>query len=684
MFSKERHSNRSPPTSPSRSALKLRGENLTNPLVISEYIDQYKSQANYITHLDISHSITNSATLKHFCIVLGQIRTLIAVECNLSHIDEDTPWPPYLRSIDFSRNRLTSLPQSLSNLLELTELNLSGNLITKLDSSLLVLPRLQKIHLLNNPIQNVPKSVCREGLMHLRQYFQVSPLPSKGSVGSADRMTSYLSSFIDSDTLVQQWPQFDHNAIPDGYTKAVCSYLYQVYVAEGCNFEIAVEIVKDVSLYPKVKANELLISPVVHISPNGAQFSESEPAIIVVDHCTKPSTSSPINILPLYSNTSFDQCPHWENLSTKDPPKIFQDCVMFSATHFSLFAVVASVPYPSKSIIVSPEEESLLLMQELPGFRILIPSHSVAVPTTINTTVYYSDPPYGIEMSAASACIGVEPSGIRFESPLTVSIPIPHFNEIKKLLPNASLQLYHSSGDEMNKDSLQWELAQDQHHEITTENDTTIVTFETTHFTLMEWIWTVGQGALCSLYKLSLGASNTYKYLTNRSQFVSVRCQVFMTRPSTNLSFGLAVCVFKFGEPLQELSNYPWLVSDSGPKGVDLRVGELRVALKGHFTANKDMNEGLEVNKTLVNFNGDDFCVRMDFALKLLLGDGITLPLNDGQILGKITFTQMNGDRPTVISFNMIKVILMHALKTYQWCETNRGYSYLSELNAGL
>ena len=674
--------------------LKLRRNNFADPLLISTIIDQCGSQASHITHLDISYSITTSTTLKHFCSGLGRIKTLIAVECNLSHIEEDTAWPQCLQSIDFSRNKLTRLPQNLSSLLQLTELNLSGNLLAELDSSLLMLPKLQKLHLLNNPIQNVPKSICREGVKDLREFFKVTPLrtpsPEKmhelrdkidlrryalhnqGSVDSAYEShrkasststcysTSVRFSFSDAESIgsvEEEWPQFELDTLPDGYNEAVHSRLCQIYLPDGCDIQIAIKIVKDISLHPKVKWNELLITPVVRISPHGAKFSDSKPAIIVLNHCTKPSTTSSINILPLCSSTRLDQCPHWKQVSTETSPSIFQDCVMFTTTHFSLFAVVASVSYPTKSIVISPNDENLLVIQELPGFRIQIPQYSVSIPMIINATAYYSDPPYAIEAlqaSPASTCIGVEPHGIQFETPVVVSMPIPHFNEIKEKLPNANLQLYYSSNGETEGNSFKWEPFQDQHYELSTENDTTIATFETIHFSLFEFIWTVGQDAL---NKIGLGASNAYKYLTGRKQFISVRWQAFMTPPLSNLSFGLAVCVYKFGEPLKELSNYPWLVGDSGPKRVYLRIGELKVSLQGHFSASQDMNESLEHGTTIVDFKGDDFCARMDFALRL--SDGVTLPLQDGQILGKLTFTQMNGDRPTVMSYNLIKVCMV-------------------------
>ncbi len=88
-----------------------------------------------------------------------------------------------------------------------------------------------------------------------------------------------------------------------------------------------------------------------------------------------------------------------------------------------------------------------------------------------------------------------------------------------------------------------------------------------------------------------------------------------MTPPLRDLSFGLAVCVYKFGEPLKRLSNYPWLVGEDS-KGVSLQVGELGINIQGNFTANQEVGESLDRTTTVVDFTGEDFVVRFDFALK--------------------------------------------------------------------
>ncbi len=663
--------------------LRLRHIDLTAPPnTIYDIFIQCGAQTSYITYLDISYSITESTTLKILCTGLTQLHTLIAVECGLSHIAEDTPWPSCLRSIDLSRNQLNSLPLNLCELLELTELNLSGNAITELNPSLLALPKLTKIRLLNNPIRNVPKNICRDGIRGLRQFFKVTPrsipnldkkhpdfrryaLHNQASTDSGyesrQRSSSQCSasSFSDIDSVgsvEEEWPLFGHGCLPAGYSEAVqLSNLCQVYLPDGCDFEIMIDTVKDLSLYPKVSSNELLISPVVRISPHGIKFPQDKSAIIVLSHCTKPmDTAQQQRIVPLCSDTGMNLYPNWTELSLSATPKMFKDCVMFTTTHFSLFAVLASIPYPSKSIVALPNEYNLLEIQEIEGLRIEFLPNSVASPTRVDATVYYTDLPYAIansELSPATACLGVEPHGLLFNRPVRVSVPVPHFTKIKQLFPAASIQLYHAPHNNTGNGQLKWKLAENQYYEIAAVNGVTVISFKTAHFSLFDFVWNI---SVDTLQKFGLGASYVYKHLTGRrARSVSVKWQAFMTPPLRDLSFGLALCVHKFGEPLKGLSNYPWLVGEDS-KGVSLQVGELGISLQGHFTANQEVGESLDRTTTVVDFTGEDFVVRFDFALKL--SDQLCLPMEDGQFLGKLKFSQTNSDRQNLASYNLHKV----------------------------
>lgn len=670
--------NQTSPGSKNNRCLRLRQINLRDSRTLIDIISQCGAHASQITHLDISYSVTDSSTLKTFCSHLTQLQVLIAVECGLLSIDEDTPWPTSLQTINFSRNQLSSLPSNFFELFELTELNLSGNIITELNPSLLSLSKLQKIHLLNNPIKNAPKSVCREGVKKLRQFFNVVPRPApmdalarktldlrrlvlhnRGSIDSGyesrqrtSSSYSSTSSFSDVDSIdsLEEWPVFREDNIPDGYTKAMkLSDLCQVYLPEGSDFKISIKIVKDLSFHPKTSFNNLIVSPVIRISPHGVQFTHDKPAIIVLNHCTKPTDSSQqLKVIPLCSDTKPTELPHWTELTTSDSPQIFNDCVMFTTTHFSMFTVIASTTFPSKSIIVSPNAYNLFEMQEIEGFKMEIPPKCVLSPIEVSTTVYYTDSNYtpaSPEHSPATACIGVEPHCVQFHHPVKVSIPLPHYNEIKQLLPNATIKLYHAPHHNTYNGKLKWELAENKQYEIVTENGMTIVSFETTHFSLFDFVWNIGQG---TLNKFGLGASYVYKHLTQtgHAATLTVQWQAFMTPPLRDLSFGLALCVYKFGEPLKELSNFPWLVGEG--KELLLRIGELKVSLHGHFKANKDVNESLD---RVFNFSGEDFSVRFDFALKL--SEQLSLPLENGQFLGKLKIAQANGK---TANYNLHKV----------------------------
>ncbi len=673
--------NQTSPGVKSNHYLRLRQINLTAPSILHDILEQCGPQASQVTHLDISYSMTNSFTLKILCSGLTQLQVLIAVECGLSCIVEDTPWPSTLQSIDFSRNQITRLPPNVYELFELTELNLSGNSISELDPSLLALSKLQKLHLLNNPIKNAPKSICREGVKELRQFFKVSPRPvlaniarkpldlrrfvlhNRGSIDSGyeswQRTSSCgsASSFSDVDSInsVEDWPPFEEDSLPNGYTQAVkLSSLCQVYLPEGYDCEISIETVKDLSFHPQSSTNNLIISPVIRISPHGVQFPAEQPAIIVLGHCTQPPDSPhhQLRVTPLCSDTGPTDLPHWTELSTSETPQIFNDRVLFTTTHFSLFTVMAAVfSYPSQSILVSPNEYNLLEVQEIEGLKIEFPPSSVHSPSHISATAYFTDSsftPVGPELSPATVCIGVEPHGLQFDLPVRVSLPLPHYTDIKHLLPNATLQLYHASHHNTYNGQIKWELVENKQYTINTQNGVTVISFETNHFSLFDFVWNVGQATLS---KFGLGASYVYRHLIQSDQAatLSVQWQAFMTPPLRDLSFGLALCVYKFGEPLKGLSNFPWLVSEG--KGVSLRIGELEISLQGHFVANQDVSETLDRTTSVVNFTGEDFSVRFDFALKL--NEQLSLPLEDGQFLGKLNFIQAN--RKTA-SYNLHKV----------------------------
>ena len=712
--------------SPSRPPLTLSRVNLLPthqdlPLIIT----QFQPHCAHITALDCSFCILDKSSVSTLCNGLVNLKSLKIVDCGVQEFDFSTPWPKYLRFVDFSRNQLTECPQGLPSLVYLRTLNLSGNLIRELDPSLLKLPLLEKLHLLKNPLQNVPKHICREGVTKMRDYFKtdILPLPSQQDLDatsidkntqpisrkssnssisvytercqdlrrfllcqqgsfdsgyeSSNRCRSTSGSSIDyiseSDNTVVvdsiQWPFFDNYQLPKGYAPVAETTQCRVYLPGDCKDEVSVKLVKDLSLYPAVQPNELLITPVVNITPHGRKFSPEAPAVVVLPHCTKPSScnsngyeSTAQELIPMYSDSGLNQPPVWGKLDGESDCEIFDNCVLFKTTHFSLFAVVSVLPYPTASISIGPNYGGLLTIPELPGFEVNLPP-TLGDTITVTATVYYDDAPYNIESNEhalASPCIALEPHGAQFNSPVQVSLPIPNYTEILSHFPDAKLELWYATPG-MGMESLEpdnWKPFQnDDNISIAQRGDNHVLIFTTSHFSFWETLWDIGRRAL---QKIGLGANISDP---TRTRYVSVRIQAFMSQPiglriggvADIQTFGLLVAVYKFGTPLSHLSNYPWSLLDTGSKRVYVQLGPLEVSIQGCFSAleYEDPSSPLTRVTELIEFNGDDFCQRFEFALRLEAG----CEIQEGMLMGKLRFRQWRGLTPVNQNYNlMVKV----------------------------
>ena len=677
-------------TPASGASLQLRRLHLSPALpVLAGALQQCAPHAAHIVSLDLSYSILEEGTVVALCSELKALEAFIAVNCSLAGLMPDIPWPRRLRVFDLSRNDLTEFPPGVDALLHLEKLNLSGNRITSVDPAILRLPKLKQLYLLKNPIENIPKAICRGGIGQMREYFNVELLPMpdpeagcnatkrrrisssrQGNLSRLLRKTESTESGYDSgarlfstsssgslntndfDPDPDPWPKFHPSRLPQGYTDA-CSegQLCHIYLPEGCRDRVSVEIVKDLSLHPPVRPNELLITPVVRITPHGLTFANDTPAIVVLSHCTGPSACHQ-RLVPLCSSTDLCQPPRWTRVTETSGPRaagceIFQDCVMFPTTHFSLFAVLSVMPYPTAITQIEPSLGGILSIPDLPGFQVSIPPDSMDLPTSVQATVYYADRPYHNHQDSpfalASACFGLEPHGMEFRKPIKITIPIPDFNSIQTAFnDSASLQLWHSPF--IPEDAFYWEPIENA--PISIHGQT--ATFSVTHFSFFKLLW-----ALCrdTLQRLGYGASLVYSQLSSRTRYVSVRCQVFMSVPLPDMTFGLLVMVYKFGDPLKELSNYKWPLADTGDKHVFLRTGEISLTLSGHFEPRGEFGETSLSRCAVIDFTGEDFCLRFEFALRLR---ELQLPLLDHQVIGKLCVGHNDGVTP--IELNLIKV----------------------------
>ena len=667
------------------SSLSLRNINLAPSL--PAILHQCKPHASHITSLDVSYSIVDGSTISALCAALSKLQSFCAVSCGLEELESDMMWPRGLRQVDLSRNKLTDFPTGIGHLLHLEALNVSGNRIHTLNLAILRLPMLQTLHLLNNPIHNVPKHICREGVCEMRRYLNIEPMPvpvedkdncvqsqskihslsfknlllqyghrhvwsestESGYNSPSQRLFSSCSSLTDQEDedFNFQLPVFTPYALPEGYTQACNTPLCQIYLPAEYGQNVCIEIVKDLSFHPQVCPNELLVTPVVRIVPHGLTFPSDRPAIVVLSHCTWPNSQEVL--VPLCSNTGLYEPPMWTKLEPGCNCEVFQDCITFSTTHFSLFAAVSVLPYPSTKADIN-NEGGILTLPELSGFKVHVPPDSVHtdIPITVQATVYYADHiKSDHNLSLATACVGLEPHGMEFRTPILVSIPIPDFAAIKTSFQDAQLQLWTSPY--IDEYTLHWEQVPNAHISVQEGVSGHIATFQVNHFSFFELLWTICRD---TLQTLGYGAAFVYRHLPSRTRYVSIRCQVFMSQPLDDQTFGLLVAVYKFGEPLTTLSNYKWMLADTGSKHTFLKTGELCVSLEGCFEPRRDIGETVLSRRAEIQFAGEDFCLRFEFALRLR--DDVMFPLVDHQIIGKLYIHQWDGTTP--VELNLIKV----------------------------
>jgi len=687
---------------------KIRGLSLRNVRIttcLADITAYCKSGLEHILLLDISYGILDSCAIETVCMHFYQLQALYAKSCGLSDSLGAIEWPHTLQALDLSRNRLKSCPDGIFKLIHLHSINFSGNAIAFVPAQLLELPNLKKCHFLNNPICNIPKFVCREGVSKMRSFFSIKIPPlepcsscktdeSKKWISSTEICTeskkqalrshssfesdygSGLGSHSTATTMCSDtdfsdgescfspeseealgFPSSILNHLPAGYRKNQGCAFCQVYLPENWTQVIEVSVVKDHSRYPKLQENELLVTPVIKINPHGIKFS-TKPAVIILPHCSKRTESDLAKFIPICSNTAEFESPFWRKLEPCSQCVVDESYVLFSTSHFSLFSVILVLSYPSSSLTVKPNVGGTLFVPELPGFQLHIPNRSVhhlSEPVTITSTVHFCDKTYNASdaQAPASACIKLEPHGLQFGFPVEVSVPIPDYAVVSRHFPEVKIELWTSerSGEPCIDTPVSWQLL--NHTDVLLEGfdvKNKLARFEISHFSWYEILY-----RLCasSLQTLGLGASFVYNQLPSRMRYIFVRYQVFISSPR-DLTFGLLVTIYKFGDPLGGLSNYPVLVADSGTKRIPLHIGELHLRLTGHFVASQDLEESLERGRKIIDFTGEDFCERFEFALQLK--PTVSLPLQPGRLLGQIHFAQQCRS----ISCNLIMVSFLN------------------------
>ena len=346
----------------------------------------------------------------------------------------------------------------------------------------------------------------------------------------------------------------------EGYTCVAQSSLCRVYLPQGINENLSLEILADTNLHPKLASNEIQITPVVCITCDNPSLSLEKPAIIELVKTIELSDKEANNkVIPLYANSQSSQ---WKEVGSECNCNILNDRISLEVTHFSLYAVISRRPCPSSTVKVKPTADipapdhtstpTELTIPELPGFKVQIPPSSVNADREIDitATVLYDSPSVCSKddrSRLASSCIELEPHGTTFSKEVSISIPILNYAQVEENHPNAQLEIRHfnSSSDK------EWNLV--DHYMCQDGDGRYVAIVQTTHFSNFLAIW---KDFIKS------------RFVRHSRPFnIKARCQVFMSPEisvQSQLMFSIALlfCPYK-EDPEPVPRNYKHILADS-------------------------------------------------------------------------------------------------------------------------
>ena len=418
-------------------------------------------------------------------------------------------------------------------------------------------------------------------------------------------------------------------------------------------------------MHPKLRANEIAVAPVVCINPNGMSFNPYKPAVIELTKTIELSPNKEIKLIPLISNTKSSEPLKWEELEVGSGCKVFDDHILFQSTHFSLFTIIARMPFPSASVSVEEIQDSTspleLTIPELPEFSVSVPPTSVQShkEVVVKATAYFNDHVVSAKRDGhtlASACVELEPHGQEFSKQVTVTLPIPDYVLVAEMHPVVKLQLWHAQGrtevDVNQSTPIKWELIADSDIVISQNDEGLYVATVCVYsFSWFQYMW----DTVCYYSGIT--------EVTRAVKSIRGRCQAFMSHETSfrsSITFSIAILIYPFRDPYPSLANYDYLLMDSGDRAlnltldssgmIDLRI-ELLPCLSYMFPASfqgKNLFSGsIALSQDCIN--------RKDFVIKV---DSIT-ELKESMPLGQLILAQRDNSNFCEHPLSLIKVSLI-------------------------
>ena len=425
--------------------------------------------------------------------------------------------------------------------------------------------------------------------------------------------------------------------VPVGYRRIPGTSLSQVYLPDDVSENVQIQSLKEFD--PMIKANELLLTPVVSVSPQGLEFNPAKPAIIVLPKVAEPNDKH--QLVPLCSATDPSQLPNW---SEQTECEMLEDHIVLKTNTLGLFAVLARFSYPSSSLSIKPDSDQELIVPELKGFKIQLPSHSLPPESAeaveeIKATVYYSDPQYSPENeehSLASACVDIEPHGLEFTESIPVTLPIPDYAKIKEEEPEAALEIWHAAGDNSSKPSHHtWKRLDSTININQSEDGSHVATSQISQSGFIENRW---NKPVAKQY--GLGAATAYSKLPRDVKYIR-EIRVYMSREdiSEELNhFGLSVVMDSSADPPSILEANQRPVAN---KKVRLALGEVSVEVE------IDNSEKVLPDESEIT---EDFWPQFDFLIKV----NANSLLKEGSCFGRLHIQQVD-QRPHHVNLTKVR-----------------------------
>ena len=451
-------------------------------------------------------------------------------------------------------------------------------------------------------------------------------------------ITIYVDKFQRSPMLIEK-PKKCYQCVAHN---SVC----QVYIPDDEHINnITIQTVDNPTFSRKISQNEIVLTPVVCISPNNITFSSEKPAVIEV-LTTVHLAEYNHQFLSLF-NTGKSQ--DWKELKDCE---MLSDRIVFKTTCFGFFTAVAQLSYPSACVKViandpaDAQSQIELTVSELPGFKVEIPSSSVQSGTEITATVYYDDPVlHDKDEVVATAYVSLHPDGTKFSESISITFPIPDYSKIKEVYPEATLQLWHSSGGPEKHTSMTWEMVEDadSDYKITKDDNSDFhnATFHISHFTDFTVFWSVPTAVARTMASICMNGAKILSDYYNTSCVKSMyrRCTVYMTQETvvgTFINFCIAVLMYPFQDTCESPKNFHDILYDSGEKfPIEITPGALECTLELKKYLCQDEQKTYQNSTTL----SSERCIaRVEFDIDLNSAAKITT----GAVMAKLSIVHGN------------------------------------------